>query len=520
MLCSPAAKVKYIFLSHFGNYICAMRPDRLLHRLPPFEFDPRLITDDQSVNDIVKQVLHKHDEDAYKYDLIVPELKGGNVLKKLFEFCQRHLPYYAETRDEQTTLSPSGIIEIGRLRGVDCKHYANFIAGCLAALNRKGYDLPFVYRFAGYNGNQKDHVFVVVYPETDNEVWIDPAPIKMEDGSYYARQFNDRFVKPVTYFDKKVSMSAVNGLYSVNGASVNGFNQYTGAVGVVPAKDVVTPTGGTGPGSGANTGGGTGGSNALFDAAKSTPEAKPFLDAANQLIDVLPDGGIKNFLKDYIKNPIDAFRRLYFGKPFTSGAYHLGEVYMRAILGMDEIQNRGMVPDAIVPQANDFFTSALGVRVTSEDHIEQLAKSPEAYYQWMGQFGADVPRANVERAHRILVALGYPQNQSDNRRNQPWDLNKFLLEPYIYPLPGLEPNRPWNGTNPITNTTIVNGYPVSSAGTGTGGGAGSGAGNNAGGGPVQQAAGLSNAGKLLLIALAAGTLYVAFKPAKKVSKTR
>lgn len=491
-----------------------MRPERLLARLPAFEFNPRLVTDDQSVDDIVNQVLAKHQEDAHKYDLIVSELKGGNVLKKLFDFCQRHLPYYPETKVEQTTLSPSGIIEIGMVRGVDCKHYANFIGGCLAALNRKGYNLPFVYRFAGYNGKGEDHVFVVVNPGTDDEIWIDPAPIRMPDGSYYPREFNDRFAIPASYFDKQISMSKVNGLYSVNGP---GFNQYTGTVGVVPLDQVDKQggSGGTGTGTGTGTGsGGTGGSNALFDAAKTTPEAKPFLDAANQLIDVLPDGGIKNFLKDYIKNPIDAFRRLYFGKPFTSGAYHLGEVYMRAILGMDEIQNRGMVPDAIVPQANDFFTSALGVRVTSEDHIEQLAKSPEAYYQWMGQFGADVPRANVERAHRILVALGYPQNQSDNRRNQPWDLSKFLLEPYIYPLPGLEPNRPWNGTNPITNTTIVNGYPQT---TPTGGGSGSGSGSGSGG-MQQQQAGMSGVAKLLLFALAAGTLIYAFKTSKPAPK--
>ena len=47
----------------------------------------------------------------------------------------------------------------------------------LDALNRRGYGIPFCYRFASYGkSSQPEHVFIVASPETNHEYWVDPVP--------------------------------------------------------------------------------------------------------------------------------------------------------------------------------------------------------------------------------------------------------------------------------------------------------------------------------------------------------
>lgn len=419
-----------------------MTPNVLLSDLPDFQHKVTLVVDDQTTSDIINEILRKHSETISHYDAIAYHFEGSNPEKKLFNFCLSHLPYYIEPAGEQTTQTPAGILEIGQLRGVDCKHYSSFIAGVLDALNRMGYDKEIYYRFADYDGRGKKHVFVVVIDNEGKEIWIDPTPIVDENGKTINRYFNDRLAIPVKYTDKKIKpMSLV---------TMNGLNPYGGNVGVITNTTTQQPT----------TQQGSSGNSTLMQAAQTDPQVGAFVQSAMNIIDQLPEGGIKNFLKDYLKNPVTAFQRLYFGKPFTSGAYHLGEVFMRAILGDNKIQSRGQVPDAIVPQACEFFTVALGVRVLSEDHIEQLAISPEAYYTWMKQDAADVPRANVDRAHQILRDIDYPKNQSDNRRNNKWSLSVFEKLPYNYPLVGTTVGTLYSGTNPVNNIKIVEGYPA------------------------------------------------------------
>lgn len=421
-----------------------MNPAKLLRELPEFRHKITLVSEDQTTSDIINELLRKHKETASHYDAIAQHFAGGNVEKKLFDFCMSNLPYYVEPAGEQTTQTPAGILEIGTMRGVDCKHYSSFIAGVLDSLNRSGDSKKIVYRFADYDGNGKKHVFVVVSKKDGSEIWIDPTPIVDDSGNFIKRSFNDRLAIPVKYIDKNLpKMSLV---------TMNGFSPYGGKVGVIANTQQPAPA--------TNT---TTTSTSLTQAAATDPQVGAFVQSAMNIIDQLPDGGIKNFLKDYLKNPVTAFQRLYFGKPFTSGAYHLGEVFMRAILGDSSIQSRGSVPDAVVPQACEFFTVALGVRVLSEDHIEQLAISPEAYYSWMKQDAADVPRANVDRAHQILVSIDYPKNQSDGRRNNKWPLSWFEKIPYSYPLVGTTVNTLYNGTNPVNNIKIVEGYPATTA---------------------------------------------------------
>lgn len=172
-----------------------MNRQTLLDILPPSYGLEKVIVKDQDVRDIVKEVLDAHDEFAPDYDLICEQFEGGNVLKRLFDFCKMNLRNDTEGEDLQTTRSPTVLLEKGHC---DCKGYAGFIAGILDALNRARLSKwNWCYRFAEYkrDGKNNYHVFIVVQDSDGGEVWIDPV----------LPYFDCRCPVPDKYFDKKKS---------------------------------------------------------------------------------------------------------------------------------------------------------------------------------------------------------------------------------------------------------------------------------------------------------------------------
>jgi len=189
------------------------------------------------------------------------------------------------------------------------------------------------------------------------------------------------------------------------------------------------------------------------------------IEDAKDIMEFIPDGGIKRWLNTFISNPYKGLKELIMGKKYSSGDYALGEIFMRNILGQFEIQNRGQVPDGVVPQAWDFFTAALGVRIGSGDHLNELVKSPGAYFEWGKGAFDDVTAEQAQRATGILRKLGYPANQLDSRRNSKWNLDLFLSEPYIFPLPGAPVGMRYNGHHPILDLDFQEGLPINADGT-------------------------------------------------------
>lgn len=169
----------------------------LLKQLPKYVGNSIVITDDQTVHDIVFEILDAHKEFAPYYDKIALYFlqdSTDDIADQLAEFCNRELHYKEETEDDQTTMLPSGILTRGadKNKGIDCKHYSSFCGGILDALNRAGKKIDWCYRFASYKLMNKapHHVFVVVNPGK-NEIWIDPTP-------------NSNNADPYWYTDKKI----------------------------------------------------------------------------------------------------------------------------------------------------------------------------------------------------------------------------------------------------------------------------------------------------------------------------
>jgi hypothetical protein len=160
-----------------------MQPRLILQKLPAFNNSKLLIKKNQSVTDIIKALSVAHRQYASDYDKIAKDFLGHNVKQTAFNiwsFLRKNIPYKAEPDSMQTIKSPAAIITTGLLgkKSIyynDCKNYSLFSGGILSALNRQGHKIPYVYRFASYNLFDKEpsHVFIVIYPDTEKEIWLD-----------------------------------------------------------------------------------------------------------------------------------------------------------------------------------------------------------------------------------------------------------------------------------------------------------------------------------------------------------
>lgn len=210
------------------------RINDVLRRLPAFAGRQEVISADQSVHDIIAEVLESHEIFTGDYDAIIdcfyyPGINLDAFYNDLFLFCKNNLRYEAEPGRYQTTRSPAGILTIAKMGGsCDCKHYAGFIGGLLNAAQRKGAPIDWRYRFASYNSDTDipGHVFVVI--KQDPEIWLDPAPI-IKKGTITGRAFNDRYVRPVSFKDKTVMA-----LVRLSGFTESGFSN----VNVVSRKEL------------------------------------------------------------------------------------------------------------------------------------------------------------------------------------------------------------------------------------------------------------------------------------------
>lgn len=165
----------------------------LLNRLTPLQGINKVIQINQSVGDIISGILNTHNYWRNDYDKICLNFNDKTpylIGKKIFDFLKGHTHYVIESDNQQTLRSPAAILKLGSDKkiGLDCKSYSLFIGGVLDALNRKGININWCYRFASYKFTDKlpHHVFVVINPGSSKEIWIDPVlPSYNEKKQYF-----------------------------------------------------------------------------------------------------------------------------------------------------------------------------------------------------------------------------------------------------------------------------------------------------------------------------------------------
>ena len=175
-----------------------MDASTLMGRLGPFQNRREMLSADQSTGDIIDAILEAHRRHAGDYSKISSFFNAGSkreTARKIFNFLKKNVRYVIEPGTKQTVKSPAAILATGY---GDCKHYSLFAGGVLQNLG-----IPFAYRFASYKifDKQPQHVFVVVNPGTNNEIWIDPV---VGDFDYK---------KPYTYAtEKKMALYSISGI--------------------------------------------------------------------------------------------------------------------------------------------------------------------------------------------------------------------------------------------------------------------------------------------------------------------
>ena len=152
----------------------------IYNKLTPFNNSAKMLVPDQQVSDIITGMLNAHTKYAPEYQKIAQSFAGRDVkstARNIYDFLKKNVNYVIEPDDKQMLKSPSAILYTGKTTGSDCKNYALFTAGILDALNRAGFPIKWAFRYASYRMFDKmpHHTFVVINPDTNKEIWIDPV---------------------------------------------------------------------------------------------------------------------------------------------------------------------------------------------------------------------------------------------------------------------------------------------------------------------------------------------------------
>ena len=207
----------------------------LLTQLDPFVNNQNIISYNQSTTDIINAILRQHNKSLKDYDKLYSFFDEGNcynTAKKVFNYLKNNIKYIIEPENLQTIKTPAAILSTGKTTGSDCKNYSLFMAGTLDALRRNtGENFDLCYRFASYdNSKVPEHVFVVINPGTENEIWCDPV----------LNYFNEK--KLPNYFkDKKIKNMALMSLSGIQAQP----QQMNGVLDIVKSGAELLPGGST-----------------------------------------------------------------------------------------------------------------------------------------------------------------------------------------------------------------------------------------------------------------------------------
>ena len=147
--------------------------DYLLKYLP-VKNNKKIISANQSTNDIIQAIIKQHISNRKDAQNIAKYFQADNARDtayNIFEFCKKNIPYKVESGFGQSVKTLGRILYDAK-NGTgynDCKAYATFAGNICEALR-----IPFVYRFAGYKGNDLTHTYCVVN-SGNQEIVIDPV---------------------------------------------------------------------------------------------------------------------------------------------------------------------------------------------------------------------------------------------------------------------------------------------------------------------------------------------------------
>jgi hypothetical protein len=224
----------------------------LLAQLDSFKNNQKILSYDQSTNDIINAILKQHNKSLKEYDKLYYFFDCGNyydTAKKIFNYLKNNIQYQIEPDTLQTVGTPAYILATKK---GDCKHFSLMFAGLLDAYRRNtGEKFDLAYRFAGYDGSKTpEHVFVVINPESQKEIWCDAVldyfNEKKEPNFYKDKKIQNMALMALSGIDNKQQMGgALDFLKSTGSNGSNTPAQGSGVVNILQSATGLLPFGST-----------------------------------------------------------------------------------------------------------------------------------------------------------------------------------------------------------------------------------------------------------------------------------
>ena len=374
-----------------------MDTKKLLSRLPPFQGNRNVVTEKQSVGRIMKEIVRAHKDYEKDYDRIAEYFIKADSLateKLLFDFCKDELDYNIETDQDQTVRSPTAILVLNEMRGVDCKHLASFIGGVLSAINRTGENyFDWYYRFASYSiqDSVPEHVFIVV-KDQGTEIWIDPVLESFDQRTPYPIYIQD--IKP-----EEMALTRISGVGRKRVGDLPGYSSTNFGRG---PKQVACCT----PGE---------------IGAITTVSWQ--LCTGNILVQLAPSPGtvpVVGWIAIAAGTAVVFLFKIFGSNYSTStGVRWLVQLYEFYVLGLDTTSDNH-VNEANTANAQKWFAYVLGVPMYDRPRFDALRTSVNAYLAFpdCAQVPADIAAQAMQRA----LALNYGAGMGGWRNSTvaPW----------------------------------------------------------------------------------------------------
>ena len=224
----------------------------LLAQLDSFKNNQKILSYDQSTNDIINAILKQHNRSLKDYDKLYCYFDGGNYIetaKRIFKYLKENIRYEIESDNLQTVGTPAYILAVKK---GDCKHLSLMFAGLLDSYRRNtGEKFDLAYRFAGYDGSKTpEHVFVVINPGSENEIWCDAVldyfNEKKQPNFYKDKKINNMALMALSGIDNKQQMGgALDFLKSSSSTASNTPAQGSGVVNILQSATGLLPFGST-----------------------------------------------------------------------------------------------------------------------------------------------------------------------------------------------------------------------------------------------------------------------------------
>lgn len=176
----------------------------------PVDNKKRILKNSQSTADIITAIIKQHIVNRKDAQKIANYFKADTLEDTVFnvwQFLKDNVPYKIESGHFQSVKTLGRILSDAKhsTGNNDCKAYSTFCGSIFEALK-----IPFIYRFASYNGKEPTHVYTVAYVN-NKEIVCDAVLSNFDTEKNYTNKIDKKVMSLYQVSGFEPSIPAVNG---------------------------------------------------------------------------------------------------------------------------------------------------------------------------------------------------------------------------------------------------------------------------------------------------------------------